>query len=53
MVDIRVTYSKKDELDKIIKSLNEKHNIISISKAYCNSRNLKKEEYRVYIKIEM
>ena len=53
MVDIRITYSQKDELDKIIKSLSEKHNIISISKPYCNSRNFKKEEYRVYVEIEI
>lgn len=53
MTDIRITYSSDKEKEKIINTLREKHNIISISRPYRNLRNKLIEEYRVYIKVEI
>lgn len=53
MVDIRITYNNKEEKEKLIKSLSEKYNVISISKPYRNFRNKSMEEYRVYVKVEI
>ncbi|MGU8853395.1 hypothetical protein ACV3U8_12590 [Clostridium perfringens] len=51
-MDVRITYTSKEELEKVLKTLKEKHNIISISKPYPNLRSRNVGEYRVYIKLE-
>ncbi|NGT04429.1 hypothetical protein [Clostridium perfringens] len=51
-MDVRITYTSKDELEKILQTLRDKHNIISISKPYPNLRSRNVGEYRVYIKLE-
>lgn len=51
-MDVRITYTSKEELEKVLKILKEKHNIISISKPYANLRSRNSGEYRVYIKLE-
>ena len=53
MTDIRITYSNDEEKEKIINTLREKHEIISISRPYRNLRNKLIEEYRVYVKVKI
>lgn len=53
MNEIRITYTNKEEKDKLIALLEANYKIKFISKPYRNFKNKKEEEYRVYIKVEI
>ena len=53
MSEVRITYTSKEEKDKLIALIKANYKIKFISKPYRNFKNKKEEEYRVYIKVEI
>ena len=53
MNEIRISYTSKEEKDKLIALIEANYKIKFISKPYRNFKNKKQEEYRVYIKVEI
>lgn len=53
MNEIRITYTIKEEKDKLIALIEANYKIKFISKSYRNFKNKNTEEYRVYIKVEI
>ena len=53
MSEVRITYTNKEEREKLIALIEANYKIKFISKPYRNFKNKKEEEYRVYIKVEI
>lgn len=53
MSEVRITYTSKEEKDKLIALIKANYKIKFISKPYRNFRSKNSEEYRVYIKVEI
>lgn len=50
MNEIRITFTKDEELNKMLDIIRANYNIKFISKRYRNFKNKDEVEYRVYIK---
>ena len=53
MNEVRISYTSKEEKDKLIAIIESNYKIKFISKPYRNFKNKKEEDYRVYIKVEI
>ncbi|SCJ11453.1 DUF3970 family protein [Intestinibacter bartlettii] len=52
MIKIRITYHDKNEVDKVIKKIEDEFDVISISRPYRNTRGNNKYS-RIYIDLNL